>query len=134
MALSRERNTTSLGDGLVREIGVKASAVIYNGSLVVQDAGVAAPGRTANTLVAIGKAEHTVDNTGGADGAKRVRVKRGIHGFNNLAGDPVVAADLGKDCYVVDDETVARTSAGGTRSIAGRVFSIDGGTVFVDFL
>lgn len=134
MALSRERNTTSLGNDLVREVGVKANVIIYNGALVVQDAGVAAPGRTAATLVALGKAESTVDNTGGADGAKRVRIKRGVHGFNNHSGDPVVAADIGKDCFVVDDETVAKTSAGGTRSVAGKVFSIDGGTVFVDFL
>lgn len=134
MALSRERNTTSIGDGLVREVGVKANVIIYNGGLVVQDAGLAAPGRTAATLVALGKAEGTVDNTGGADGAKRVRIKRGVHGFKNLSGDPVVAADVGKDCYVVDDETVAKTSGGNTRSLAGRVFSIDGDTVFVDFL
>ena len=133
MALARERNTTQIGDGLLREIGVKANTKIYAGALVVNDAGVAAPGRTAVGLVAIGRAEQTADNTGGADGAVRVRVRRGVFGFKNKADDAVVAADIGKDCYLVDDETVAKGSAANTRSVAGKVFSIDGDTVFVDF-
>lgn len=134
MPLSRERNTITLSPAaLIREIGVKANTKVFAGSLVVQDAGFAAPGRTATTLVALGRAEDTVDNTGGADGALRVKIRRGVHGFKNLAGDPVVAADVGKDCFVVDDETVAKTSGGNTRSIAGKVFQIEGDTVFVDF-
>lgn len=133
MALSRERNTIQLGDGLIREIGVKANTVIYAGALVVNDAGVAAPGRTATTLVALGRAEQTVNNTGGADNAVRVRVRRGVFGFKNKADDAIVAADIGKDCYLVDDETVAKTSAANTRSVAGKVFAIDGDTIFVDF-
>jgi len=133
MALSRERNSIQIGDGLLREIGVKANTKIYAGAIVVNDAGVAAPGRTALGLVAIGRAERTIDNTGGADGAQRVPVRRGVFGFANKADDPVVAADIGKDCYLVDDETVAKTSDTNTRSIAGKVFSIDGDTVFVEF-
>lgn len=133
MPLAKERNTIQQGDGLIREIGVKANAVIYAGALVVNDAGVAAPGRTATGLVALGRAEGTVNNTGGADGALRVRVRRGVFGFKNSGADPIVAADIGKDCWIVDDETVAKTSATNTRSVAGKVFSIDGDTVFVDF-
>jgi hypothetical protein len=133
MALSSERNTFRLGDGLVREIGVKAATKIFAGGIVVNDAGVAAPARTATTLVALGRAEETVDNTAGAAGDKRIRVRRGVFGFKNKADDLVVAADIGKDCYLVDDETVAKTSGSNTRSIAGKVFSIDGDTVFVDF-
>lgn len=133
MALARERNTPQIGDGLIREIGVKASTKIYAGALVVNDGGVAAPGRTATGLVALGRAELTADNTSGADNAIRVRIRRGVYGFKNKADDAIVAADIGKDCYVVDDETVAKTSATNTRSIAGKVFAIDGDTVFVDF-
>lgn len=133
MALSRERNTLSIGDGLIREVGLKTNVKIYAGALVVLDAGVAAPGRTATTLVAIGRAEQTVDNTGGADNALKVRVRRGVFAFKNKADDLVVAADVGKDCYIVDDETVAKTSATNTRSIAGKVFQIDGDQVFVEF-
>lgn len=133
MPLSKERNTIQIGDGLLREIGVKTNVKIYAGALVVSDGGVAAPGRTATGLVAIGRAEQTIDNTGGADGAQRIRVRRGVFGFRNKADDAILAADIGKDCYIVDDETVARTSATNTRSLAGKVFQIDGDTVFVDF-
>lgn len=133
MPLSRERNTIQIGDGLLREIGVKANAIIYAGALVVVDAGFAAPGRTALNLVAIGRAEQTVNNTGGADGAQRVKVRRGVFAFKNSATDPIVAADLGKDCYVVDDEIVAKTSGANTRSVAGKVFQVDGDAIFVDF-
>lgn len=133
MPLSRERNTIQIGDGLIREIGVKTNTKIFAGALVVNDGGVAAPGRTATGLVCLGRAEQTVDNTGGADNAVRVRVRRGVFGFKNKADDAIVAADIGKDCYLVDDETVAKTSATNTRSVAGKVFSIDGDTVFVDF-
>lgn len=134
MPLARERNTITLSpNALIREIGVKANTKIYAGALVVQDAGFAAPGRTATTLVALGRAEETVDNTGGADGAQRVKIRRGVHGFKNHAADAVVAADVGKDCFIVDDETVAKTSGVNTRSVAGKVFQIDGDTVFVDF-
>jgi hypothetical protein len=134
MALSRERNTTMIGDGLLREIGVKAATTIYAGALVVNDAGVAAPGRTALGLVALGRAELTADNASGGADAIRVKVRRGIFAFKNKADDLVVAADVGKDCYIVDDETVAKTSAANTRSIAGKVFAIDGDQVFVEFL
>lgn len=134
MALSRERNTTAVEAGLVREIGIKANVKIWAGALVVNDGGVAAPGRAATTLVALGRAELTVDNTGGADNAVKVKIRRGIYAFKNKADDLVVAADVGKDCYIVDDETVAKTSGGATRSIAGKVFQIDGDQVFVEFL
>ncbi|MBN8533847.1 MAG: hypothetical protein J0L51_07120 [Rhizobiales bacterium] len=134
MPLAKERNTIQIGDGLNREIGIKANVKIFAGALVVNDAGVAAPGRTATGLVAIGRAEQTVDNTGGADNAQRIRVRRGVLGFKNKSDDLVVAADIGKDCFVVDDETVAKTSATNTRSVAGKVFAIDGDTVYVDFM
>lgn len=133
MALSRERNTTQCFDGPVREIGVKANTTIYAGALVVNDAGVAAPGRTATGLVALGRAEVTVSNAGGAANAVRVKVRSGIFAFKNKADDAITAAEIGSVCYIVDDETVAKTSASNARSVAGTVFQIEGDQVFVDF-
>ena len=133
MPLTRERPTTAVGSGLVREIGIKANVKVWAGGIVVNDAGVAAPGRVATGLVALGMALETVDNTGGSANAKRVKIQRGVFGFKNQGDDAVVAADIGKDCFIVDDETVAKTSATNTRSVAGKVFSIDGDTVFVEF-
>ncbi len=44
---------------------------------------------------------------------------------NSTAGDLIIAADIGKDVYLVDDQTVAKTSATATRSVAGRVWKLD---------
>lgn len=113
----------------------KAATKLFQGGLVVCDAGYAAPGRTATGLIAAGVlVTDTVDNTAGAAGAKQVDVRRGVFKFaNSSAGDLIVQADVLKDCYIVDDATVAKTDGTGTRSKAGRIISIDAadGGVFV---
>lgn len=43
----------------------------------------------------------------------------------------VAQADVGADCYVVDDQTVARTSATNTRSRAGIVVAVEPDGVWV---
>ena len=109
---------------------VKGATTIHQGALVVMDAGVAVPGRTALNLTTVGVAETTVVNAG-ADGAKTVQTKRGCFKFANLGADPVVAADIQKDCYIADDQTVAKTSGTNTRSIAGKVVAVESDGVFV---
>lgn len=109
---------------------VKGATTIHQGALVVMDSGLAVPGRTATGLIALGIAQVSVANTG-ADGAKKVPVERGTFKFANLGADAVTAADIGKDCYIVDDQTVAKTSATNTRSIAGKVIEVDADGVFV---
>ena len=136
MALSKERLTPRLGcDPIVTMLSlpVKANTKIYAGSLVVVDAGYAAPGRTAVGLIAIGRAEETVDNTGGAAGDKRVNVRRGAFKYkNSAAGDAIAQADALKDVYIVDDETVAKTDGAGTRSVAGKVLLVEADGVTVE--
>jgi hypothetical protein len=67
-----------------------------------------------------------VDNTGGADGAKTVTVRRGIWRYLNSAGaDLITRVHIGQDCFLVDDETVALTNGGGTRVLAGRVADVE---------
>lgn len=44
---------------------------------------------------------------------------------NSASTDLIAAAQVGSDCYLVDDQTVAKTSATSTRSIAGRVWALD---------
>lgn len=109
---------------------VKGATTIYQGALVVMDSGLAVPGRTATGLIALGVAQVTVVNSG-ADGAKKVPTERGTFKFANHGADAITAADIGKDCYIVDDQTVAKTSATNTRSIAGKVIEVDADGVFV---
>ncbi len=46
----------------------------------------------------------------------------GRHRFaNSAAGDLITKADIGAACYIVDDQTVARTNGTNTRSPAGVV-------------
>lgn len=133
-ALNQDRNTLRR-DGTQIEPPVAANARIYGGALVAITAtGLAVPGSTAVGLRSAGVAELRADNTGGADGAIRVRLNRLPHQFaNSTAADAITLADIGSDCYIVDDQTVAKTNGSGTRSRAGRVFDVDADGVWVDF-
>lgn len=132
-ALTADRNTPKKQ---AREIGVPvaAGAIIYAGSLVVANAsGYAAPGTTSTTLTALGRAEESIDNSAGANGDKTVRISRGeAYLFANLAADLVTQAELGKTCYIVDDQTVAKTTGGATRSAAGKVLGVEAAGVWVE--
>ncbi len=127
--LSNERNTLSRSASrLVME--AKAATVIYAGALVVNDGGKAAPGKTAAGLVALGRAAETVDNT---NGGKSVEIDKGTFRYGNSGADPVTAASIGKQVYIVDDETVAATSDTNARSVAGVCFDLDDNGVWVTF-
>lgn len=130
-ALTTARNTPERA-GDVIGYPVKASVKPIQGGIAVLNAGYAAPGTTATGLIAIGRFEETVDNSTGADGALSVRVKRGTFKFaNSAAGDLIAQADAGADCYIVDDQTVAKTSATNTRSVAGKIIAVDADGVWV---
>ena len=133
-ALTQDRNTLRR-DGVQTELPVAAGARIYGGALVaINAAGFAVPGSTATGLIGAGVAEQRADNTGAAAGAIRVRLNRLPHCFGNSdSADAITLADVGSDCYIVDDQTVAKTNGSGTRSRAGRVFDVDGEGVWVDF-
>jgi hypothetical protein len=114
-------------------IPVKASTKCIQGGIAVLDAGVAAPGRTATGLIAIGIFEDTADNSAGLVGAINARVRRGTFRFgNSAAGDAIAQANVGAPCYIVDDQTVALTDGNGTRSYAGPVIDIDSSGVWVE--
>lgn len=132
MVLTAGRNTVEVQDGKTLVLPVKANVKIFEGSLVALNAGYAAPGSAAAGLLAAGRAEEFVDNTGGADGAKTVRVRRGVFKWNNDDANPVTEADLMKDCYIKDDETVTMLAVG--TSVAGKVIRLDNGEVIVETL
>jgi hypothetical protein len=134
-ALTAARNTPHMGDSAflhLLKLPMKASTVVFAGSLAVIDAGYAAPGRTALSLIAAGRVEKTIDNSTGIAGAKTCEVRRGVFGFNNsTAGDLIAQANVGALCYIVDDNTVALTNGTSTRSIAGRIVSVSEGDSMV---
>ena len=122
--------------GAHRAIPLLANAIAYQGAMVQIAAsgfGVAAAATAAN--VTVGVAIETVDNTGGANGAKSVEAKRGIFRMKNSAsGDLIARTEIGKTVYVVDDQTVAKTDDSAARPAAGKCFDVDAQGVWVEFL
>ena len=131
MALTADRNTP-MQDGELVSVPVATAVTIYAGALVAANAtGFATPGALSTTLTYLGRAEEKVVNAG-ADGAKSVLVRRGkAFKFKNSGADAVTQAEMGKPCYIVDDETVAKTNGNGTRSVAGTVMAIDTDGVWI---
>lgn len=132
MALSAPRSTVERS-GDTRQPPVAANTTVFQGGLTcVNAAGYAVPGAVATTLKAFGRAEETVTN-GATAGAATVRISAGIFRWkNSSAGDAIALSDVGATCYIVDDETVAKTDGTGTRSAAGKIWDVDAMGVWVD--
>lgn len=125
-ALTKPRNTPQQA-GSRRGYPVGANVRCLAGAIaVLTAAGFAAPATTATGLTALGRFAADADNTGGADGDQSVEVERGIFRYENSAdADEITAADVGTRCYLVDDQTVAKTDGTASRSVAGFVDSVD---------
>lgn len=134
MALTKNTNTPER-DGKTLAIAVAGNVRIFAGALVaLTAAGLATPGAVATTLKGVGRAKDEANNLGGAASAIKVEVEKGVFRFNNsAAGDAITAADIGNPAYIVDDETVAKTTGGATRSVAGTIFDVDAQGVWVKF-
>ncbi len=133
VALTAERDTKQRS-GAVFSRGVAANAVIFKGAMVALNAaGFLVPFSAATTLKADGVAQQTV--TGSAtNGEVLCEVERGVFRFaNSAAGDAITRADIGLDCFGVDDDQVAKTNGGNTRSVAGRIEDVDAQGVWVRF-
>lgn len=65
--------------------------------------------------------------TGNAGGTVRGVAEFGIFKWLNLGADPVVAADVGKNCFVSDSTTVEQNGL----TIAGPVYGVDSDGVWV---
>lgn len=131
VALTAARDTKQRSGAVFRR-KVAAGVTIYQGSLAcLNAAGFAVPGSTATTLKADGVAQATVVG-GAANGDVEIDVERGVYRFaNSAAGDAITVADIGNDCFIVDDQTVAKTNGTNTRSVAGRIEDVDALGVWV---
>lgn len=111
-----------------------AAAVICRaGGIAVLDAsGNVKPGVTATGLVCAGMFPEEVDNSAGAAAAVKAKVRSGVFRFgNSAAADAITKAEIGDTCYIVDDQTVAKTDGTGTRSAAGKIVDVDSAGVWV---
>jgi hypothetical protein len=102
-ALSANR-VTRVREGKTFDFAVAANKHVYAGSLVNLNSGYAVPATDEAAISFIGVAVSEVNNNPGNAGAKKCRMKRvGTHLLNKASA---VQADVGKDMYVVDDQTV----------------------------
>lgn len=124
--------------GATLSLPVKATSQIWQGGIVALLAGVAIAGRAAATyaelatLRIVGVADHDVLG-GASNGVETVTVSRAIARFDNsAAGDAIAVADIGAPCFLVDDQTVAKTVGTGLRPIAGKIIDVDAAGVWVE--
>ena len=131
-ALTKDRNTPSR-EGNDFSYPVAASVKCLAGGIAVLDAaGNVKPAVTATGLVTVGRFEATVDNSSGAAAVVNAPVQRGVFQFaNSAAGDAITKAEIGDTCYLVDDQTVAKTNGTNTRSAAGTIVDVDSAGVWV---
>ena len=131
--LTAARNTPRFEPDAPVSLPMAAAMLIYGGALVALNAtGFASKGVTATTLKQFGRAEETVDNSAGAAGAKNINVHPGIFRWaNSAAADLITIAEIGADCFIVDDQTVAKTNGAASRSRAGKVVGVDSSGVLV---
>jgi len=139
-ALTGPRNTPYLGEIIgVMEVAVKANAVLFKGALVMADSatGYLVPGSAQTGARAAGmvdtESQPSIDATGLASGDVKAKVLVGVFPWDNsTSGDLIGQTELFKDCYIVDDHTVAKTDGSSSRSVAGKVIGFTpGGKVYV---
>lgn len=129
-ALTADRKIISKWTGRTMAIPVAASTTIYNGALVaVNTSGYAVPAANTVGFRVIGVATKKADNSSGSAGDISVQVSTGVFAFKNDA-DAIAQADVGRRCYVQDDQTV-QDENGGASVIAGMVDSFDSSWVHV---
>ncbi len=130
-ALSADRNPI-IRDGNEYVYPVAASVTCRTGGIAVLDAsGNCKPAVAATGLITCGYFAETLAN-GATAAAVSVRVRRGVVRLeNSAAGDAITKAEIGDTCYLVDDQTVAKTDGTGARSAAGKVMDVDTVGVFV---
>lgn len=131
-ALAADRNTPeALGTDRRGLLG--ANQAVFAGALLMRNAaGQLVKGATATGSFGVGRAEERVTST--TAGVTGINYKVGTFRFaNSAAGDLIADTEIGTVCYIVDDQTVAKTNGTNTRSPAGVVESVDAQGVWVRF-
>lgn len=130
----RRMSATNVVVALMLAAPVAAATHIYEGGAVaLNTSGHLVPASADSSLRVVGVAEAEADNSAGSAGDLTVVPRRGAFPFDNSSGTAAVtAADIGRPCYVVDDNTVARHSNMGARPVMGIVVGVEDSKVFVE--
>ena len=112
MAKLTQDRDTRLREGV--QFAFEAAEQIFCGAMVALNADGKLVGATADGNPAVGRAE-----VAGKAG-DRIAVRRGVFNFEN---EGLTLADIGRQCAVVDDQTVGKKADSG--AIAGILLDID---------
>lgn len=114
---------------------VAANTEIFGGHIIaINTNGYAVPATATAGQITLGVSDGWVNNTTGSDGDTTVLVRRGkAFLMVNSTSDPVTQTQVGKDCYVENSVTVAKTDSSNTRPLAGKVIGIEDSGVWVYF-
>lgn len=109
-----------------KQFTLASGNIAYQGGIATLDlsTGKCEPGHAETDLFVIGTFAEYKDASA-ADALVNVDLgmEMEIEWFDNSAGNPLAAADVGSLCYVEDDQTVTKSPTGA--SVAGRVWGID---------
>lgn len=129
-ALAQDRNTPRkvVERALAEDALIAPTTTIFNGALVSANANgeLRAAGDVAATTV-LGVAPRKMVNAGGAAAkvTPKASVLAGIFKFKTSGGSALTAADIGKNAFVLDDQTLVRTGGTVNAIVAGVVDSMD---------
>lgn len=135
-ALAADRDTperASPTSQLFAEVGTDSTQYYKGGIVCISTAtGKVVKGSTATTLIAIGRCEENYLT--GTSNTRKIKARTGCFKFNNSSSsDAIAATEIGAACYIVDDNTVAKTDGTASRSRAGIVAGVDSDGVWVQF-
>lgn len=136
MTATAEGRATKRRDGRQFVHGVANNSNIPTGVIIsMNTSGYVVNGRTSTVDTCLGVSTSDGNNTGLGDGVTKITWERGTWGpfANSASGDLITLADVGKNCYLVDNQTVAKTSGTNTRVVAGVVRDVDADGVWVQF-
>lgn len=133
-AATSDRNTRQRA-GLSRTFPLAATTKIPAGVIACLAVGLLTNAITSTTLKTVGVTGFTLDNSAGLASAISGEVWTGVWGpfVNSSAGDQITLADVGSDCYIVDNQTLAKTNGSATRSVAGKVWDVTAEGVWCSF-
>ena len=136
-ALTADRHTPER-EGGTYSYPIASNTLCYAGGLATVNAsGYVRPGTVdgaSPTSVTVGRFCRRYDNRTAAEQINQAtvaEVEYGIFRWDNYVTDPVTVASILDPCYVLDDHTVAATSATNTRTVAGTVMAVDSDGVWV---
>ncbi len=132
--LAASRNTPRMVfpsvDGVLGFRTTAATQYFQGGILAIESTtGRLVPGATATTLIAVGIKGKDDQLSVAAD--EDIEAESGIFKLANSAGDAIAATSEGQDCFIEDDQTVAATDGGTTKSRAGKIVKVDTDGVWV---